>query len=31
MKRVHIFDWHKEHAKKVEEFAAGKCPSGTQA
>lgn len=26
MKRVHIFDWHKEHAKKVEEFAGWEMP-----
>lgn len=26
MKRVHLFDWHKEHAKKVEEFAGWEMP-----
>ena len=26
MKRVHIFEWHKEHAKKVEEFAGWEMP-----
>jgi len=26
MKRVHIFDWHKENAKKVEEFAGWEMP-----
>ncbi|WP_048058192.1 glycine cleavage system aminomethyltransferase GcvT [Pyrococcus yayanosii] len=25
-KRVHIFDWHKEHAKKIEEFAGWEMP-----
>jgi len=26
VKRVHLFDWHKEHAKKVEEFAGWEMP-----
>ncbi|ASJ16764.1 glycine cleavage system protein T [Thermococcus chitonophagus] len=25
-KRVHLFDWHKEHAKKIEEFAGWEMP-----
>ncbi|NJE49765.1 glycine cleavage system aminomethyltransferase GcvT [Thermococcus sp. 9N3] len=26
VKRVHLFDWHKEHAKKIEEFAGWEMP-----
>lgn len=26
VKRVHIFDWHKEHARKIEEFAGWEMP-----